>query len=383
MAAMLVGLSASGAGAQSLFSAFGIGTPMDALDARAVALGGMGIGLMGGEMLPSDPAAAADIPFPTMTMTARPSWATFAGGPSGSGRYQETFFPLMGLAYPVPRLGVASITFGSVLDQHYQIQKTGQIALYDTTETVEDIFHSQGGVSAIRVGLARDIGRLVSLGVQYGRYTGSTRRTVIRTFPGDSVLTPYTTGGSWTYSGSLVSGGASVRLGGIARLAGSVTWSSKLKATPASDTSAAPGGTYSLPLEFRVGASALLVRGISVNAGLTHADWNVSGSSFKNGSAGSVTTGYGFGLEFTHAALFGKPVPVRLGYHRTELPFSLSGDGKPVEKALSAGFGLTFQKPNSSTAAGVDLSLERGTRQDASLAEHFWRADLTLRVVGF
>lgn len=383
MGVALLVVSTPGVGAQSLFNALGIGTPMaGGMDARAIGLGGMGIGLMGGDLLPADPSAAADLLLPTMVVTARPSWVHYtSGSPSESGHFGGTFFPLMGLAYPVPRVGVASVTFGSVLDQRYEANVTGTTRLDTTTTTVNDIFRSDGGVSSVRVGLARNLGSLVSVGLEYGRYTGSTSRRFMRGFPNDSLFIPYQTGGSWTYTGSVVTGGASLRFGGVARLAGSVTWSSRLRATPSND-SVTDKGSYRVPVQYRLGASALLTRGIVLAAGAAYANWGASGT-FRDGSKGTSTMDVGFGMALTNASLFGHKTPLRLGYHRTELPFSMPGEGTPVETDLSAGFGLSLRKSGDYTLAGLDLTLERGTRQNSALTEHFWRADVTLRVSGF
>jgi hypothetical protein len=383
MALTLVLATVQGGAAQSLFNAVGIGTPMDAIDARAVALGGMGIGLMGGDLLPTDPAAAADLGLPTMIMTARPSWVNFdRSSPSESGSFQSTLFPLMGLAYPIPRVGVLSLTLGSVLDQRFEAKRTEQVALYDTTTTVQDVYVSQGGVSSVRLGLARNLGNRLSVGLTVGRYTGSTTKRLERTFPLDSLVSTYQAGGFWSYSGSLVSGGASVRFGGIARVAGSVTLGSTLHAKASSDTQGGDA-TYDLPLQYRIGASALLARGVTLTGGVARANWAaVKGGTFNDGSAASTTTSFGFGLELTQATLFGRTSPIRLGYRHSQLPFAPGGAGTPIETALSAGLGVSFHKTGDYTLAGVDLSLERGTRRDPTLTEHFWRGTLTLRVTG-
>lgn len=59
---LAVGLSLLGGvplAAQSLFGSSGLGLPLEAVDARARALGNLGLGLSGGALLPGDPAAAA------------------------------------------------------------------------------------------------------------------------------------------------------------------------------------------------------------------------------------------------------------------------------------------------------------------------------------
>jgi len=376
--AFLVLSSARGLVAQSLFNADGIGTPTDPLDARSVAMGSVGVGLLGGVLLPTDPAAAADIALPTLVMTAQPSWVDYQRStPEEAGKFRGNRFPLLGIAYPVFRAGVATLTFGSYLDQRYRADRDLLIPLYDTTATARDVFRSSGGVSSVRIGFARNVAQGLSVGVSYGRYTGSVSRTLQRFFQ-DSTLAAYQSGGSWSYSGQSVTGGVSYSVGSVARVAGSLTWSGTLGATASSDTEAG-NSYYDLPLEYRIGASAVLMHGLNMTAGLARADWAGTSSHF----AGSTTTSVGFGFELTQASLLGKSAPIRLGYRKSDLPFRMSGQGQGTESTLSGGVGMKFRESGDFTLAGLDLTLERGTRKDDYLTEHFWRGTLSLHVAGF
>jgi hypothetical protein len=67
---------------QSLFNSAGMGLPVEALDGRARALGNLGIGLRGGSLMPTDPAAVAGYRLATgvMASQARPTdWCSRAG----------------------------------------------------------------------------------------------------------------------------------------------------------------------------------------------------------------------------------------------------------------------------------------------------------------
>ncbi len=380
---LLVVGSAGGLTAQSLFNAVGIGTPGDPIDARSVAMGGLGIGLLGGELLPTDPASAADIALPMLVMTAQPSWVDYRrSSPGESGKFRGTRFPLLGIAYPVFHQGVATLTFGSFLDQRYRANRTVDVPLYDTTTTARDVFESSGGVSSVRLGFARTVVGGLSVGVSYGRYTGTVLRRLQRVFPQDTAFAAYQAGGYWSYSGQSLTGGVAYRLGQVARVAGSVTVSGALKATPSGDTEAG-GGYYNLPLEYRIGASAVLARGLDFTAGLARANWAATGIRFKNGDAVRSSTSYGVGLELTQARLLGRTAPLRIGYRKSDLPFGFTGQGSASESAISGGVGLRFQESGDFTLAGLDLTLERGTRKDDLLQERFWRGTLSLKVSGF
>jgi hypothetical protein len=90
----------------------------------------------------------------------------------------------------------------------------------------------------------------------------------------------------------------------------------------------------------------------------------------------------GGGLEWTRATFAGRRSPIRLGYRRGTLPFTL-GEEEGEESAFTAGVGLDFIQSANSTLAGMAISLERGSRSAGALSERFLRASLTLRVSGF
>lgn len=377
-------LAAAPAAGQSLYSAAGLGLPVDPVDARSRALGNVGIGLMGGSLLPSDPAAAALLGVPGGSFTAVPSWVDLGRTDTGeAGSYRATRFPVMGVAYPAWGLGMATLTFSSVLDQRYEGTRTTTVQLEEGPVSVTDRFTSQGGVSEVRLGLARPLGDRIQAGISVGRYTGSSLRALLRSLEGvsgEGTVSDFQEGGVWEYSGTSVTGGAALRLGTVARVAGSVTWSSELTAEP-SDTTSGPERTFDLPLQLRVGGSALLAPGLMLTASLSRAGWSSVADDLREGSAQDVTS-YGVGLELTRARLLGRQAPIRLGYRSADLPFALT-EGGASESAFTGGIGLTLSGTGPVTLAGVDLSLERGERTEASVSEEFWRAALTLRVAGF
>ena len=178
-----------------------------------------------------------------------------------------------------------------------------------------------------------------------------------------------------------MTGGASAQFGDFARLAGSVTWSGTLKAAASEDTQG-QDASYDLPLDIRIGGSALLAPSLMINASYSTADWTGTGEDLSTGSTVGGATSYGFGLELSRARLMGKRAPLRFGYRSSDLPFELGG-GAATETAFTGGFGLILNEQAGLILASVDLGLERGERKDVTLVENFWRATLTLRVAGF
>lgn len=370
-------------GAQSLFNASGLGLPTDPLDARTRAVGNLGIGLMGGGLVPTDPAAAAGLGLASGVLTVQPSWVDFTRAAGESGSFQGSRFPLAGLAYPIAGQNMLYVTFGAHLDQRYAATRDVTINLASGSGIATDRFEQEGGVANINVGIARVLAPDVTAGLSVGRYSGSVVRSLERELDDVNVVgqpTDFQEVGRWGYAGTQVTGGVALRVGTVARLAGSATWSGELDAT-ADETTGATSRSYSLPLELRVGGSALLAPGLALNASLTRADWSVTSSDLSVGTA-AATLRYGAGLELTRARLFGAVAPLRVGYRRGGLPFD-TGGGAPSESVVSGGLGLTFGDGSGFAAAGADLSVERGTRSDALLSESFWRATFSLRVAGF
>lgn len=370
------------AAAQSLLGASGLGFPIDPLDARARALGGVAVGLFGPAVHPAEPAAAADLALPSATLTLAGSWVDVHE--EGATRDATgTRFPVIGVSYPVRGWGVATLTFGSVMDQRWQVSRDHTLPVGDTVAEVRDVFLSDGGIGALRLGFARRIAPSLAVGASVGTYTGDLTRRFTRTFqPIDPGTDPSESqiGGFWRYSGLTGSVGAMVDVAEVARFSASLGWSGDLKAEPSDDTPGA-AGRFDVPLELRAGASGRLTPGLVANVGLSYADWSAAGEVIQDESGGTALT-VGGGVEWTEASLFGRRAPFRIGYRRSSLPFTFGGEDA-VETALTAGVGIDLVVNQNVTLAGMGISLERGSREAGTLSEDFLRASLTLRVSGF
>ena len=139
---------------QSLFNAAGLGTPVDALDGRARALGSIGIGLTGGSMMQTAPGGLARLEISTGIMAASPSWIDYSASNSRSGTFKGNRFPLLGIAYPVLG-GMAAIQISSVLDQTYEVTRIGETDLGDGPVRTSDAFTQDGSVSNVNLGFSR------------------------------------------------------------------------------------------------------------------------------------------------------------------------------------------------------------------------------------
>lgn len=369
--------------AQSILSAGGLGLPMTPIDARGRALGGVSVGLSGPSLSPTDPAAAADLRVPAVTLSLQSTWLDVGAGSDASDG-QGTRFPLIGVAYPVSDLGMATLSFGGFLDQRWDVQLERLVDLGGEQARVTDTFVSDGGVSALRLGFARRISPSLAVGVSAGRYLGDLSRVFTRSFDSLAVeenVPPFQTGGRWSFSGTTVTGGAQVDLGNVVRVGGSLTWSGTLEAEPDEQTAGA-ADSFEIPLEYRLGATGVLAPGLTLVAGLTWADWSDAAEGELTGGDATSMLGLGVGLEFSEARILGRVMPLRVGYHRADLPFRFAAEDA-TESAFTAGLGLNMVQSGDIPLARVDLAVERGERDAGAVAESFWRASLTLRVAGF
>jgi hypothetical protein len=368
---------------QSIFGSSGIGLPMEALDGRARALGSFGIGLQGPTILPSDPAAAARVLLPTGVIVAQPSWIDLTEDSGGDHRYfQGTRFPLLGLAYPAFS-GTLTVHIASVFDQSFAGERTVDIVLGGTTVPATDRFVQDGSVSMLAAGYARMLGARTAVGLSLGRYSGRIARSLVRDYgdvTGLGPVEPYASSGAWRYSGESITGGISTELLGPVHVAASATWSTRLDAAATGSTEGA-GRTYSVPLQLRVGASSALTPGLTLSASAVRADWSVAADEVGGASVVRTVMGVGVGVELSQARLLGREAPLRLGFRRNGLPFSLRGDG--AEQVFSGGLALILNESNGVVLATTDLAIERGRRTGGTITEEFWRGTVSVQLSSF
>lgn len=370
---------------QSLLGTRGLGFPVEAVDARARALGTAGVGLLGGNLNATELASATGLLLPTVNLTFQPHWGSGSLGEE-SIRSRGTRFPLLGLAYPLVGLnGMVTLTFGSFMDQRWEVEEEGIVELGGVQTPVTNTFKSDGGIAELRLGWAQRVGASLSLSVSAGIHTGSVTRTYLRSF--DSLtasspeILPFSDGGKWTYHGPMGSFGAVWDPVEFLRLGGSVTWSGDLDAEPSGQTEG-EAASYALPTVFRFGASGILTPRLSLTLGMSYADWTANQGGLDPETVAGGAWSFGGGLELLGSGLGGRTMPIRLGMRRTSLPFRFD-DAQPTETAFTGGLGLNLTQAEQFILAGVDLAVERGSRKAGDLKEDFWRGSVTFRVSGW
>jgi hypothetical protein len=245
------------AAAQSLFATRGLGVPIAPVDARARALGGVGVGLIGLNTSLVNPAEVAGLGRRGVSAAFQP----FSGRTQFEGAESDldgTRFPLIRILYPVQegRL-VMSAGYGGFLEQSWGVVSTGTALIGNEQLEVRDLVRSTGGIAQGTIGAAYGITPRIAVGLAGGLYTGNLDRTVNRTFlDPEQSLQPFVSQSRWEYSGPFVSLGARWDADPALRLAASITTGGDLRARALTD--AANDATFRLPTRVSAGASGWL-----------------------------------------------------------------------------------------------------------------------------
>lgn len=385
---LILGLSlcalAPAAQAQSIFSARGFGVPVAPVDARAHALGGIGIGLFGRNPSFGSPAELADFSFRGAVVTLQNS-AREAELGGVSGRTTSNRFPLLRVIYPVGSRLVASMGYGSFIDQTWSVAVSGYEVIGSDSVAVRDALSYDGGLAQFRIGLAYMLTRDLAVGVDGGLYTGRVDQSLSRTFQGNAPggIAPVQESTSWAQQAPLISAGIRWDPASVLRLAGGVTWAGDLKRTAGAETPTSTTERMHLPLQVAAGASAILTPGLLGTVSTRWSGWSRAADSFSSKSAPADTWEYGAGLEWSKVSFGNTGIPVRLGYHHAQLPFRFEGV-TPTERAATLGFGFQFARTSFGPLATIDASLDRGRRTAAGtgLGESFWRFTVGMGIFG-
>ncbi|MGW8268028.1 MAG: hypothetical protein ACWGSQ_16795, partial [Longimicrobiales bacterium] len=271
-------------------------------------------------------------------------------------------------------------------DQRWQAQEEGTEILDGVSTPVTNTFKSSGGIAALTLGWAQRVGRSLSVAISAGLHTGSVTRTYVREFDSPPLstdeVTSFTDGGKWQYRGLKLGVGAVWDPVPVLRLAGGVDWSGDLDAEPTADTKG-DAASYAIPTVFRLGASGVLTPGLSLNVGMSYADWTApAGTGLEPETVAGGVWNLGGGIEWDLSGFGGRTIPLRLGLRRSDLPF-LFQEEKPTEFAYTGGLGVNLTQADQFVLAAVDLAVERGSREAGDFKEDFWKGTITFRVSGW
>lgn len=384
--ALAAGAGAAPADAQSLLASRGAGFPLDPVDARSRALGGVALGLPGFSLSLVNPAGISGVPAPAILVSFQQDW--FGGELPGEEIDGQTArFPLIQAAFPVGERWTAAVGYGAFLDQNWAVERGDTLRFGGRTVPIVDRFASQGGVGRFRLTGAYEISERLAVGVAADLFTGAVRDTLRRSFVRDTLQTdlfvPSVTGREATYQG--VGGAAGVRWtpSDALQLAAALSAGGTLEAEPVEGTGT--GRSLSLPAAVHVGASGRVSAGTVLALAGEWTGWSAADDDLADVGGARDAWSVSTGVEWDSPAREGRPsFPLRLGARWAELPFrwgsEAGGDGFPGERALTAGAGARL----AGGAALADLAAERGWRGggDASLDESYWRLTLSLTLLG-
>lgn len=375
--AALLALAAAPAAAQSVFASRGLGYPLEALDARSRALGGVTTGLA--EPTPSlvNPASVAGLQAYAFVVALQPDRFDATIGGSQESKGSTVRFPMLTAALPVTSKLTLQVGYGAYLDQNWQVVQSDSIDLSTGRVGVEDRFASAGGVSRFQAGAGYQLTDRLALGVSVDAFTGAAHDTAVRTISG---FLPATSEVTYRYSGLGLGLGARYQPTDRTSVSAAVHGGGRIRAE--SDSVSAQAKEYTNPLAVDAGASARLGSTMTVVASGRWAGWSSVDDELAAGSGGARDAmGVSAGLEYVGFSFFRKPLPLRLGGRYAQLPFRWQGAAEfPNERAVTGGLGLSF----SGGAALIDASAERGWRGGASAGvdEPYWRFSFSLRILG-
>lgn len=368
--------SSSKAGAQTPFTAVGVGYPIRSIDARAMSLGGVTNGLLGGTFSLGNPAdltlnpsaaVAASIAAEDITLRA-------AGGDQNTGR---SWFPVIGAVVPIGDWAFR-VGFGGLLDQDLGILLTDTLSTSIGRYEFEELRTRDGGVSQIDVSVARKLGP-VSVGVGIQRLTGSLQQRLRRRFTEDIDSTGVLPGGvleraETDFGGWSVKAGANAEFMNRFVVSGSFFFATNLKAR---QLETLIERTLRLPNGFEGGLSALITSRLLLAAGGGWSGWSRTEQPTEAFGVADASW-FGGGLEYT-VPVGSVPLAFRAGGRTRKLPFVLPDLEQSKEDAITVGLGVRL-----GGRVRVDLGFEFGKRGDLELSgaeESFKSLNLTVGII--
>jgi hypothetical protein len=370
---------AASAAAQSLFSTRGLGVPVPAVDARAAALGGIGVGLIGFHTSLTNPAEFAGVVQRGVSAALQPVSTSFdvEGAEDGT---SGTRFPLLTIIYPLSERLVISAGYGSFLDQSWGVVTESTQVIGGESYEVRDLLRSRGGIAQARLSAVYSLSPSFAVGAAGGLLTGNVERVAARVFidSAGGQFRGFSDERRWEYNAPIGVVGARLDLAGRIRLGASALFGGDLSAS--GNTADSEDRTYGAPLQLSAGASARITPLLMATGGTV---W-----SRMPATAGDVimreTLRVGGGVEYQGLRRGLRTYPLRLGGHWSQLPYHLQDEAAPTEWGVGGGIGFRLGDP-ANPAAVADVGLERGRRTglgggalNEDMNENLWRFSFSL-----
>jgi len=381
--------TAGSVSAQTLFSTRGLGVPLPAVDARARALGGIGVGLLGLNTSLVNPAEIAGLGRRGVAAALQPS----SGSSEVAGVEDDlsaSRFPLIRVIYPVSSRVVASVGYGGVLDESWAIATDGFERIGSDSVATRDVLRSTGGLGQVSVTFAYSVTPSLAIGIGGGLYTGSVQRRALRQFTDTAfALADFETRLRWEYRAPVAVAGVRFDPNPNLRVGASVTVPGTLDVR--AKEGAVEDGEIRMPISASFGASTWLAPELLLAAG---AEWSGRGGGetnvFEDGSVVRRNAWrYGGGVEWEGLSSGTRTFPVRLGGSFAQLPYYNEDEAAPSEWSAAFGLGFRLAGDEAGPLAVADIGIERGgrtglesTRIAEGVTESFWRFTFSLSLFG-
>ena len=366
--------------AQTPVTDLGLGYPVPPLDARAASLGGTGMGLFGGSFSSRNPADLTMFSNPAIGGTLAPESVKLktAEGEQSTGR--SRFVVMQGvLPYQQWRFG---LNVNAELDQDWDVILTDTLRTGFGDYPYFESRQHDGGVSSVGLSVAYRMGPL-GLGVEGSALTGNLRQVFRRTF--DPAIDDPTNqiGGAagdsrWAFSGWRFRAGVTGQVGRRGIISAAITAYTQLQAEKDTFGIALENQKFDMPLEVAVGGSVVLTQKLLLAAAGGWKGWSATDFKvFDTESADVIWAGGG--LEYVGVNLIGLPVPLRVGYRYTDLPFYGGEFEQLSEQAFTFGLGVRIAGGRAALDFGVEIG-SRGDLETTGTEESFQRFSLSLGI---
>lgn len=362
----------SEAAAQQPVTSVGLGYPTPPDEARAAALGGVGVGLLRGTLTVRNPADLVALPASAVGIALSGESIDVEGS---GGSTQSTGRSALPIAQGVFRSGdwAFGAAFGSVLNQDWNVRFRDTLVIAAGDFPFEEQRESNGGLSTLNLALARSLGP-ASVGISYDLLVGSVTQLAVRRFASSLDSLTETSpkvedSATWGYGGGRIRVGAGLELlGGRARVSAAYAASGDLDAER---EEADDRRDFGMPASVEAGASVRIGSRLMVAAGGGWSGWSELDDDLRTARADDHLW-LGGGVEYRGAQLGPLPLVLRAGGRYAELPFSLPGEEPPTERAFTAGLGSAFADGRVQLDAALELG-SRGSVAETGMEESYRR----------
>ena len=339
--------------AQGTLSSQGFGYPPGQYSTRARATAGT-FGEFDSQS-PINPAALSAWGRPALFVQYDPEFRRSAVGPFED-RASTSRFPLIAAALPIKQTFMFGISTSTLLDRTWATQFSRRALVGPDSVTFTESSRAVGAINDARIGVGWSRSPSLRLGAGVHLITGENSLRIRREFAETEFDTLDQTARR-SFGGVAASLGVEARLTSALTVAGSYRFGGGLRAY-SGDTLVAEGSVPS-----RLGAALRYtgVRGVAVATSLNWTGW----SSMRDLGSSQLSVDdaieVGVGLEARGPRWFESDLPLRAGFRRRTLPFTLAGTDRVTESDVSAGFGIPLVRSRSS----IDFGVERAARWGA------------------